>query len=117
MKLTETFLMDSDGGKTVYIDTDLTSINFGKLFVKKNKQITEILFEDCNFSYDTFFDIKEKLNDKYTKCQALVMADEFTKTMKTIDINFVCNVGKKIGFNFDLLKRLYELSTCKKVFW
>lgn len=35
MKLTETFLMDSDGEKTVYIDTDLTSINFGKLFVKK----------------------------------------------------------------------------------
>lgn len=118
MKLTKTFLMDFITEKTVYIDTDLTSVNFGKLFVKlANKQITEILFEDCNFSYDTFFDIKEKLNDKFTKHEALVIADEFTKTMRTIDISFVCKVGKQIGMNFDLLKRLYELSTCKKVFW
>lgn len=117
MKLTKTFLMDFIGEKTVYIDTDLTSLNFGKLFVEKNKQITEISFEDCNFSYDTFFDIKDKLNEKFTKYEALVIADEFTKTMRTIDISFVSKIGKQIGMNFDLLKRLYELSTCKKVFW
>lgn len=116
MKLTKTFLMDCEGEKIVYIDTDLTSVNFGKLFVEKNKQITEISFEDCNFSYDTFFDIKEKLNEKFTKNEALVMADEFAKTMGTIDIIFICEIGKHIGMNFDLLKRLYELSTCKKVF-
>lgn len=29
MKLTKTFLMDFIGEKTVYIDTDLTSVNFG----------------------------------------------------------------------------------------
>lgn len=38
----------------VYIDTDIISANFGKLFTEINNQMTEILFEDCNFSYDTF---------------------------------------------------------------
>lgn len=53
MKLSKTFLMYFITGKTVYIDTDLTSRNFGKLFIK-DKQPIEISFEDCNFSYDTF---------------------------------------------------------------
>lgn len=116
MKLTKTFLMNFTTEKTVYIDTDLTSANFGKLFTEINNQMTEILFEDCNFSYDTFWDIKEKLSDKFTKSEALEISDEFTKTMRTMDISFVCKIGKQIGMNFDLLKRLYELSTCKKVF-
>lgn len=116
MKLTKTFLMNFTTEKTVYIDTDITSANFGKLFTEINNQMAEILFEECNFSYDTFWDIKEKLNDKFTKSEALIISDEFTKTMRTIDIKFVCNVGEKIGMNFDILKRLYELSTCKRVF-
>lgn len=41
---------------------------------------------------------------------------KLTKTMRTINISFICEIGKQIGMNFDLLKRLYELSTCKKVF-
>mgnify|MGYP000448796798 FL=1 len=117
MKLAKTFLMDSETEKTVYIDTDLTSVNFGKLLFIKDNHIIEISFKDCNFSYDTFWDIKEKLSDKFTKSEALVISDEFAKTMRTIDISFVCKIGKQIGMNFDLLKRLYELSTCKKVFW
>lgn len=117
MNLTKTFLMNFTTEKPVYIDTDLTSANFGKLFTEINNQITEILFEDCNFSYDTFFDMKKKLSGKFTKSEVLVISDEFTKTMRTIDISFVCKIGKQIGMNFDLLKRLYELSTCKKVFW
>ena len=116
MKLTKTFLMNFTTEKTVYIDTDVTSANFGKLFTEINNQMTEILFEDCNFSYDTFWDIIEKLSDKFTKSEALVIADEFTKSMRTMDISFVCKIGKQIGMNFDLLKRLYELSTFKKVF-
>ena len=107
--------MDFITGKTVYIDTDLTSRNFGKLFIK-DKQPIEILFADCNFSYETFFDVKEKLKEKFTIDEVMLISDEFTKTMRTIDISFICEIGKQIGMNFDLLKRLYELSTCKKAF-
>lgn len=116
MKLTKTFLMNFTTEKTVYIDTDLTSANFGKLFTEINNQITEISFEDCNFSYETFFDVKEKLKEKFTIAEEMLISDEFTKTMRTIDISFICEIGKQIGMNFDLLKRLYELSTCKKAF-
>lgn len=115
MKLSKTFLMDFITGKTVYIDTDLTSRNFGKLFIK-DKQPIEILFADCNFSYETFFDVKEKLKEKFTIDEVMLISDEFTKTMRTIDISFICEIGKQIEMNFDLLKRLYELSTCKKAF-
>lgn len=107
--------MDFITSKTVYIDTDLTSRNFGKLFIK-DKQPIEILFADCNFSYETFFDVKEKLKEKFTTAEEILISDEFTKTMRTIDISFICEIGKQIGMNFDLLKRLYELSTCKKAF-
>lgn len=116
MKLTKTFLMNFTTEKTVYIDTDLTSANFGKLFTEINNQITEISFEDCNFSYETFFDVKEKLKEKFTIAEEILISDEFAKTMRTIDISFICEIGKQIGMNFDLLKRLYELSTCKKAF-
>lgn len=115
MKLSKTFLMDFITGKTVYIDTDLTSRNFGKLFIK-DKQPIEISFDDCNFSYETFFDVKEKLKEKFTTAEEILISDEFTKTMRTIDISFICEIGKQIGMNFDLIKRLYELSTCKKAF-
>lgn len=66
MKLSKTFLMDFITGKTVYIDTDLTSRNFGKLFIK-DKQPIEISFEDCNFSYDTFFRHKRQIKREIYK--------------------------------------------------
>lgn len=36
MNLTKTFLMNFTTEKPVYIDTDLTSANFGKLFTEIN---------------------------------------------------------------------------------
>lgn len=105
MKLTKTFLMDFITEKTVYIDTDLTSRNFGKLFIK-DKQPIEILFDDCNFSYETFFDVKEKLKEKFTIAEEILISDEFTKTMRTIDISFICEIGKQIGMNFRFIKKI-----------